>query len=189
MAEHATTPPQARANVGPATPAYQLARRLDAMEAWAHALDAQLTHDSSAASNATVRTRELLDPLARQAMIDCQAEQRSDLATRISALECNMVRSSTSRLGDALADHHGTTGSEQVLQRMADLEQRMNDCNILVAKLQELIDLKEYGTGELLSHDKLARIVRAVAGATQKTIRAEQQITALSSQIEALRSS
>eukprot|EP00971_Amphidinium_carterae_P335657 6471629-Amphidinium_carterae.4 len=178
-----------------------LLRRLEAVETWAHALDAQLETDPSTADRAAINARELLDSMAKQAMSDCIREQRSDLSDRILSLEQQVAKQEMSK-ADVVSDVQ-TAGSSMltnsslsstdradldlVCNRLVDLEKQTQECKLLVASLQEIIDLKEYGQSDQMPNDKFMRLARAVAGTTQKAMRAEQLVGTLSSQVELLR--
>eukprot|EP00971_Amphidinium_carterae_P258233 5125828-Amphidinium_carterae.1 len=172
---------------------------MDAIEAWAHVLDSQLANDEGAADGATFRARDLLDALAKQAVIDVHADRYAEVVAKIQTLEGKMGNApglpqmapqgrnyyvtpvdTSSRSPEAL---------EQMRLQLQELDQRVAACSVSVAGLQETIDLKEYGTSDHIPVDKFEKVVRAIAGVTQKSMRTEQQVALLSKQLDEVRQS
>eukprot|EP00971_Amphidinium_carterae_P097190 1923464-Amphidinium_carterae.1 len=158
----------------PAATIHELTARLAAVEAWAHAFDSQLVRDENEESRAVLRASELLAAMASQAVRDAQHATATDCNSRLDSLEARVpLRQSNQADLDYLC------------QRQSKLERDLESYQAKgVAELERAEP--ELGSApattaasNYVSEDKFLRLVRAVAGNTQKLVRAESMMATL----------
>eukprot|EP00971_Amphidinium_carterae_P352082 6492416-Amphidinium_carterae.2 len=171
-------PPQSEQLLVPASMLRDITARLAAVEAWAHAFDSQLVRDEGEESRAVFRASELLAALASQAVRDAQQSAVADCRTRLDSLE---ARTPLGQSNQADLDY--------LCQRQSKLERDLESYQARVAAEAERAD-PELGPAPMaaaassyVSEEKFLRLVRAVAGNTQKLVRAESMLSALRTQI------
>eukprot|EP00971_Amphidinium_carterae_P330833 6464076-Amphidinium_carterae.1 len=115
----------------------RLCRRVDAIEAWAHALDSQLDSGNVEADNALSRTRELMSALAAQHV----HEESQNYHVLLQLLQSRM-------------EHLESHASERHLSaRIDQLQASLEAAQVQLASVQESIDLKEHGLGDVDTSD------------------------------------
>eukprot|EP00971_Amphidinium_carterae_P324253 6443764-Amphidinium_carterae.4 len=154
-----------------ATAFRDLTMRLAAVEAWAHAFDSQLVRDESEENRAVLRASELLAAVAKQAVRDAQSAASDDCLNRVVSLEARLPYGQSHQ-----AD------LDYLCQRQTKLERDLEACQTSVAATAERIE-PELGSmstnSPYVTEEKFLRLVRAVAGNTQKLVRNEKVLSTL----------
>eukprot|EP00971_Amphidinium_carterae_P273513 5428114-Amphidinium_carterae.2 len=147
--------PQPEHLLVPASTLRDLTARLAAVEAWAHAFDSQLVRDEGEENRAVLRASELLAAIASQAVprVPLGQSNQADL--------------------------------DYLCKRQSKLERDLESYQAKVAAEVERAE-PELGSiptpaaaSRLVSEEKFLRLVRAVAGNTQKLVRVESMMSTL----------
>eukprot|EP00971_Amphidinium_carterae_P329004 6461218-Amphidinium_carterae.1 len=152
---------------GVASDAVRLSRRIDAIEAWAHALDSQSCSSEIETGGALTRTKELLLAMATR----CVAEAVKDLQSQ--------------------SDQASQSPTTSLLARVDQLQASLEATQVQMTAIQETIQFKEHHVNEPDSVDierRVSNVAAAVATACNRVAQLEQHVLKVTEFVHKLRS-